>query len=97
MAPSSLYTITIPPFLKQLRMLLMILEKGQTYSAGNEAKILESRLVEDMAPLVFQSKLFKFSFMSRFGIYSQVRDMELVVQGSAMQFPETSSHFRVLD
>ncbi|TVY86240.1 hypothetical protein LAWI1_G008503 [Lachnellula willkommii] len=54
MAPSSLYDITIPPFLKQLRMLLMILEKGQACSAGNEAKILESRLVEDMKPLVFQ-------------------------------------------
>ncbi|TVY30179.1 hypothetical protein LHYA1_G001089 [Lachnellula hyalina] len=54
MAPLSLYSITIPPFLKQLRMLLAILEKGKAHSAGNEAKILESRLIEDMRPLVFQ-------------------------------------------
>jgi len=64
MAPLSLYSITIPPFLKQLRMLLAILEKGKAHSAGNEAKILESRLIEDMRPLVFQSKLFEFLFIS---------------------------------
>ncbi|TVY42048.1 hypothetical protein LOCC1_G004827 [Lachnellula occidentalis] len=54
MAPPSLYGITIPVFIREIRMLLTILEKGQEHSAGNEAKILESRLIEDMQPLVYQ-------------------------------------------
>jgi uncharacterized protein len=63
MAPLSLYDITIPPFIKQLQMLSTILEKGQALSAGNEAQILESRLIEDMQPLTYQSKLIRVSFL----------------------------------
>ena len=72
MAPLSLYEITIPPFIKQLQMISAILEKGQAHSAGNEAAILEARLVEDMQPLIYQSKLSRFSFISQIGIFSRV-------------------------
>lgn len=50
----SLYAVTIPPFIKNLKMISTLLEKAQTHSTGNEAQILESRLIADMQPLTYQ-------------------------------------------
>ncbi|TVY76042.1 hypothetical protein LSUE1_G005479, partial [Lachnellula suecica] len=50
----SIYAITVPPFIKQLKMLSTILEKAEAKSAGNEASILEARLIADMQPLTYQ-------------------------------------------
>jgi hypothetical protein len=54
MAQLSLYDITIPPFIRQLKMLSTILEKGQAKFAGNESTLIESRLIADMGPLTYQ-------------------------------------------
>jgi hypothetical protein len=52
--PYSLYDVTIPVFIRQLRILSDILEKGRKHAAGNEASLIEARLIADMAPLSFQ-------------------------------------------
>lgn len=49
-----LYDIAIPPFIHGLKTLATILEKGRLHASGNEASLLESRLVADMAALPFQ-------------------------------------------
>lgn len=52
--PLSLYEITIPPFIHALKTLSTLLEKGRTHVSGNEASLLEARLVADMAALPYQ-------------------------------------------
>jgi len=49
-----LYEITIPPFIHGLKTLSAILEKGRLHASANEASLLESRLIGDMAALPFQ-------------------------------------------
>jgi uncharacterized protein len=50
----SLYEITIPPFIHGLKTLSAILEKGRLHASANEASLLESRLIGDMAALPYQ-------------------------------------------
>jgi len=55
----TLYSITIPVFLKNLRTLKKLLEKGTGYAkdAGNESseeKLVGAKLIEDMGDLVYQ-------------------------------------------
>jgi len=50
----SLYDVTIPPFISSLKILSGLLEKGLAHTDGNEASLLESRLIEDMQPLPYQ-------------------------------------------
>lgn len=50
----SLYDVTIPLFIKNLKVLAHNLEKGRVHAAGNETLLLESRLIADMKPLTFQ-------------------------------------------
>jgi len=59
----TLYSITIPVFLKNLRTLKKLLEKGTVYAkdAGNESseeKLVGAKLIEDMGDLVYQSTYF---------------------------------------
>ncbi|KAL8290316.1 hypothetical protein RQP46_002574 [Phenoliferia psychrophenolica] len=52
----SLYTITIPVFIKQLRILSTLLAKGVAHAPSPEAQatLLSSRLVSDMEGLPYQ-------------------------------------------
>lgn len=50
----SLYEITIPPFIHGLKTLSTILEKGRLHASADEASLLESRLIADMAALPYQ-------------------------------------------
>ena len=55
----SLYEITVPVFIKKLQLLAAMLNKGHEHVG--EAKLstlLESRLIEDMQPLIFQIRKF---------------------------------------
>jgi uncharacterized protein len=52
--PLTLYEITIPPFIHCLKALSAILEKSRLYVPANEASLLSSRLIADMAALPFQ-------------------------------------------
>jgi uncharacterized protein len=49
-----LYDITIPPFIRGLKTLSAILEKGRLHASADEASLLESRLIADMGALPFQ-------------------------------------------
>lgn len=56
----TLYEITIPVFLKNLKVLAKLLQKGVAHAAdsGNEvteSKLTEAKLVADMGDLVYQS------------------------------------------
>lgn len=50
----TLYDITVPPFIRGLKNLSAILEKGRLHASANEASLLESRLIDDMGGLIFQ-------------------------------------------
>jgi hypothetical protein len=50
----SLYEVTIPPFIKNLKILSTLLEKGVAHANGNDATLLEARLIADMQPLTYQ-------------------------------------------
>jgi uncharacterized protein len=52
--PLSLYEITIPVFIKNLKVLSSLLDKGLAHVHGNEASLAESRLIADMHPLTYQ-------------------------------------------
>ena len=55
--PVSLYEISIPVFIRNLTNLAAILKKGEAYADEKgipHSKLLESKLVDDMANLVFQ-------------------------------------------
>lgn len=50
----SLYDVTVPPFIHQLKALRDYLKKGEAHFAGNEQKLLDSRLIADMQALPYQ-------------------------------------------
>jgi hypothetical protein len=50
--PFTLYQVSIPLFIRNLKVLQKLLEKGQ--ASGKEATLVESRLIPDMLPLTFQ-------------------------------------------
>jgi hypothetical protein len=52
--PLSLYDVTIPVFIQSLKVLSSLLDKGLTHVNGNEATLIESRLIADMYPLTYQ-------------------------------------------
>jgi hypothetical protein len=56
----SLYEITIPSFIKNLKTLSSLLEKGLTHAEGNEASLIASRLTEDMHPLPYQIQRIRY-------------------------------------
>lgn len=56
----TLYEITIPVFIKHLTTLSKLLEKGVAFTKEDgakisEAQLVESKLIEDMGDLVYQS------------------------------------------
>lgn len=53
--PFSLYDVTVPVFIKNLKSLEKIIEKGVAhFGAANDSKIAELRLIEDMQPFTYQ-------------------------------------------
>ena len=56
----SLYAVTITPFIRDLRILSVILEKGRIHAGGNEAPLLNASLIEDMRPLRFQIQSLRY-------------------------------------
>ncbi|RDL40840.1 Uncharacterized protein BP5553_00819 [Venustampulla echinocandica] len=53
--PFSLYDITVPTFIKHLKALTKIIDKAVAHvGEGNESKILELRLIEDMKAFTYQ-------------------------------------------
>lgn len=50
----SLYDVTIPPFIRNLKTLSSLLTKALAHTASNETPLLESRLIADMQPLPYQ-------------------------------------------
>ncbi|TGO33961.1 hypothetical protein BHYA_0219g00190 [Botrytis hyacinthi] len=49
----SLYDISVVPFIKNLKTLSKLLEKGQAHFE-DESKIINARLIDDMGDLIFQ-------------------------------------------
>lgn len=58
----SLYQVTIPSFIKNLKTLSALLEKGLTFTKGDEAPLLNARLIEDMQPLPYQIQRIRQAF-----------------------------------
>lgn len=52
--PLSLYELTIPLFIHELKILSSILSKGHAHAGSNEQPLLDGRLAEDMNALPFQ-------------------------------------------
>lgn len=52
--PYSLYQVTIPVFIRNLKVLQKLLQKGEAHAAGKETTLTEGRLIADMRPLTFQ-------------------------------------------
>lgn len=52
--PLSLYEITIPPFIQNLKILSSLLAKSLAHTSNNESPLLASRLIADMQPLPYQ-------------------------------------------
>ncbi|ESZ96333.1 hypothetical protein SBOR_3265 [Sclerotinia borealis F-4128] len=50
----SLYDISVPPFIKQLKSLQKILNKAQAHVENDESKLIHAKLVDDMGDLIFQ-------------------------------------------
>lgn len=50
----SLYDISVPVFIRNLRILSSLLTKALAHTSNNEAPLLASRLVADMQPLPYQ-------------------------------------------
>jgi len=50
----SLFEISVPIFIEKLQILSTLLDQGIAHSNGNEAPLIESRLVADMEPLSYQ-------------------------------------------
>lgn len=67
----TLYEITIPVFIKNLKTLQKLLEKGVAFTKEDGAKISEealvdSKLIADMGNLIYQSGFFSLSFLFTF-------------------------------
>lgn len=59
-APLSMYQASVPVFLRALRNLRHVLEKGEAHARGrgeDPAALLQARLYEDMLPLVRQVQI----------------------------------------
>ena len=55
----SLYEISIPVFIKNLKVLALLLNKGIEHVGEDKVSVLlESRLIEDMHPLIYQIRKF---------------------------------------
>lgn len=59
----TLYEITIPVFIKNLKTLQKLLEKGVAFTKEDGAKISEesladAKLIDDMGNLIYQGELF---------------------------------------
>lgn len=52
--PLSLYEVTIPPFIRNLKILSTLLTKSLKHTSNEETTLLASRLVADMQPLPYQ-------------------------------------------
>lgn len=50
----SLYEVTVPVFIANLKSLSKFLEKGRVHASSNESALIESKLVADMANLSYQ-------------------------------------------
>jgi len=54
MAPLSLYDITIPSFIANLKIVSSLLDKALIHDASKEEIYANARLIEDIHPLVYQ-------------------------------------------
>jgi hypothetical protein len=61
----SLYEMTIPVFIIQLNILSGLLDKGLEHTGGDEAPLLESRLIADMHPLAYQIQRVRSAFLEQ--------------------------------
>ncbi|CAD6444219.1 a341564f-9ce1-4bb2-8e92-b550e40686c4 [Sclerotinia trifoliorum] len=50
----TLYDVSVPVFVKNLKSLSKLLAKGQAHFEKDESKIIHARLVDDMGDLIFQ-------------------------------------------
>ncbi|KAI9641658.1 hypothetical protein NHQ30_009513 [Ciborinia camelliae] len=50
----SLYDVSVPPFIKQLKSLQKILAIGQEHVKNDESKLIHAKLIDDMGDLIFQ-------------------------------------------
>ncbi|QSZ37246.1 hypothetical protein DSL72_009340 [Monilinia vaccinii-corymbosi] len=50
----TLYDISVPPFIKQLKALSKILAKGLAHVNNDESKLIHAKLIDDQGDLVFQ-------------------------------------------
>jgi len=51
----SLYEVSVPVFIKNLKVLAFLLNKGIEHVGEDKVStLLESRLIEDMQPLIYQ-------------------------------------------
>ncbi|KAJ8068918.1 hypothetical protein OCU04_002599 [Sclerotinia nivalis] len=50
----TLYDVSVPLFIKNLKSLSKILAKGQAHFEKDESKIIHAKLVDDMGDLIFQ-------------------------------------------
>jgi len=54
----SLYEVSIPVFIKNLKVLALLLNKGIEHVGEDKVStLLESRLIEDMYPLIYQIRM----------------------------------------
>ena len=64
----SLFEITIPVFIRELKTLSKLLQKGVAFTKEDGAKIseealVESKLIADMGGLIYQGEPFFFPFL----------------------------------
>jgi hypothetical protein len=52
--PLSLFEISIPVFIRNLKILSHLLEKGRVHVSGNETSLIAAKLIDDMGQLSFQ-------------------------------------------
>ncbi|KAM3065036.1 hypothetical protein ACMFMG_001247 [Clarireedia jacksonii] len=50
----SLYDVSVPPFIKNLKILSHLLNKGLAHVSNDESKLINARLIEDMGDLIYQ-------------------------------------------
>ncbi|PQE30229.1 Helix-turn-helix-domain containing type protein [Rutstroemia sp. NJR-2017a WRK4] len=50
----SLYAVTIPSFIKNLKVLSHLLNKGLNHVSNDESKLINARLIDDMGDLIYQ-------------------------------------------
>ncbi|KFY08189.1 hypothetical protein V492_06449 [Pseudogymnoascus sp. VKM F-4246] len=50
----SLYQVSVAPFTAELKIVSKLLTKGLEHFKGDESKLIDARIIEDMQPLTYQ-------------------------------------------